>query len=58
MSAQEIEKLQVRAVPLLFGCNSGRLERIGRSFDPIGGAHSYLIATSPALLGFLWSVTG
>ena len=58
MSHQEIERLNVRAVPLLFGCNSGKLERIGRSFDPIGGALSYLIATAPCLLGFLWSVTG
>ncbi len=55
--SQEIERLRVRAVPLLFGCSSGRLERMGRAFDPIGGAHSYLIATAPALLGFLWSVT-
>jgi hypothetical protein len=35
-SAQEIEKLNVRAVPLLFGCNSGKLERMGRLMDPIG----------------------
>ncbi len=27
---QDIEKLNVKAVPLLFGCNSGRLERMGR----------------------------
>ena len=58
MSAQEIEKLRIRALPLLFGCNSGRLEQIGRAFDPIGGAHAYLIATAPCLLGFLWSITG
>lgn len=58
MSSQEIERLRARAVPLLFGCNSGRLDRLGRSFDPVGGAHSYLIATAPCLLGFLWSVTG
>ena len=57
ISSQEIEKLNVRAVPLLFGCNSGRMERLGRGFDPLGTASSYLIATSPSLLGFLWAVT-
>ena len=57
ISAQEIEKLRVRAVPLLFGCNSGRLERLGRAFDPTGTASAYLVASAPCLLGFLWSVT-
>ena len=54
---QEIEKMNIRAVPLLFGCNSGRLSRIGRYLDPLGNASTYLIATAPCLLGFLWSVT-
>jgi len=57
LSGQDIERLRARAVPLLFACNSGRLDRVGRGFDPVGGAHSYLIAASPCLLGFLWSVT-
>ena len=57
MSCQEIEKLTVHAIPLLFGCNSGRLCHIGRAFDPIGVAHSYLVAAAPCLLGFLWNVT-
>ena len=35
-SSQEIEKLNARAVPLLFGCNSGKLERYGRKLDPMG----------------------
>ena len=53
----EIEKMNVRAVPLLFGCNSGKLSRVARHYDPLGTASSYLIATAPCLLGFLWSVT-
>lgn len=53
----EVEKLRVRAVPLLLGCSSGELTRVGRTVDPLGDAHSYLIAASPALLGFLWPVT-
>ncbi len=55
--SQEIEKMSVRAVPLLFGCNSGKLERLGRQLDPIGMANNYFIATAPCLLGFLWPIT-
>ena len=29
LKLQDIEKLYIRSVPLLFGCNSGKLERIG-----------------------------
>ena len=54
---QEIEKMNIRAVPLLFGCNSGKLSKAARHLDPLGTASSYLIATAPCLLGFLWSVT-
>ena len=44
-------------MPLLFGCNSGKLERLGRQLDPIGVVQHYLIGTAPCLLGFLWSIT-
>ena len=57
LSIDEIEKLRVRAVPVLLGCSSGQLRRLGRSVDPLGAAQSYLIAASPALLGFLWPIT-
>ena len=57
LPTQEIEKINIRAVPLLFGCNSGRLNKFARALDPIGTASSYLIATAPCVLGFLWSVT-
>lgn len=57
LSIDEIEKLRVRAVPVLLGCSSGQLRRLGRTVDPLGAAHSYLIAASPALLGFLWPIT-
>ena len=56
-TSQDIEKLNARAIPLLFGCNSGRLERLGRRLDPMGLVNHYLIATAPCTLGFLWSVT-
>ena len=57
LSGDEIERLRVRGVPLLFGCSSGHLERMGRTLDPLGVSQSYLIGTSPALVGFLWAVT-
>eukprot|EP00088_Acartia_fossae_P018578 TRINITY_DN20736_c0_g1_i1.p1 TRINITY_DN20736_c0_g1~~TRINITY_DN20736_c0_g1_i1.p1 ORF type:complete len:248 (+),score=29.61 TRINITY_DN20736_c0_g1_i1:169-912(+) len=57
LSSDEIEKLQVRVVPLLLGCSSGELSRYGRNIDPLGVAHSYLLASSPAFVGFLWPVT-
>ena len=42
---------------LLLGCSSGQLARHGRNLDPLGTAQNYLLASSPALLGFLWAVT-
>jgi len=57
LSGDEVEKLRVHAVPLLLGCSSGQLARHGRSLDPLGTAQNYLLASSPALLGFLWAVT-
>ena len=57
LSGDEVEKLRVRAVPMLMGCSSGQLTRYGRSLDPMGTVQSYLLASSPALLGFLWAVT-
>ena len=57
ISGDDIEKLRVRAVPLLLGCSSGQLVRLGRSLDPLGTAQSYLMASAAALLGFLWPVS-
>ena len=57
LSSDEIEKLKVRLVPLLFGCSSAQLNRYGRNVDPIGIVQSYLVGSSPALVGFLWPVT-
>lgn len=57
LSGDDLEKLTVRAVPMLMGCSSGQLTRLGRSLDPLGTAQSYLVATSPAMLGFLWPVS-
>ena len=57
MPSNELKKLRIRSAPLLFGCRSAELARAGRNLDPLGVAHSYLVASSPALAGFLWPVT-
>jgi separase len=57
ISSDDIEKLRVRAVPLLLGCSSGQLVRMGRQLDPLGTAQSYLMASAAAMLGFLWPVS-
>lgn len=57
ISSDEIEKLQVRVVPVLLGCNSGELLQYGRNLEPIGMPQSYLAGSSPAFVGFLWAVT-
>jgi separase len=57
LSGDEVEKLRVHAVPVLLGCSSGQLARHGRSLDPIGTVQSFLVASSPAIVGFLWAVT-
>lgn len=57
LSGDELERLRVRLVALLFGCSSGKLSSLGRGLEPQGTAQSYLIGTSPAMVGFLWQVT-
>ena len=57
ISFQEITKLNARALVMLFGCNSGRLERDGRQLDPEGHANNFIIASVPSMLGFLWNIT-
>lgn len=57
LSSDEIKRLKVRSVPVLLGCRSAELTRYGRNLDPLGIVQSYLIGSSPALVGFLWPVT-
>jgi len=57
MPADQVERLRVRAIPLLFGCKSGQMTKMGRSLDPTGPAGSYIIASAPCILGFLWGIT-
>ncbi|KAK2582701.1 hypothetical protein KPH14_004975 [Odynerus spinipes] len=57
LPGERIEKLKVRAIVLLFGCNSIKLIPIGGRFPPYGISNQYLIASSPCILGMQWEVT-
>ena len=57
MTNEEIKKLRIRSVPILLGCRSVELVRLGRNLDPLGVVHSYLVGSSPAIAGFLWPVS-
>nr|XP_033342266.1 separin isoform X1 [Megalopta genalis] len=54
---EQIERLRVKAVVLLFGCSSVKLLPIGGRYPPYGVSNQYLIASSPCVLGMLWEVT-
>ncbi|WOL20055.1 hypothetical protein Cni_G28857 [Canna indica] len=56
ISEREIKKLDHCAAPLLMGCSSGSLERMG-CYDPQGAPLSYLLAGSPCVIANLWDVT-
>ncbi|KAG7205214.1 hypothetical protein KM043_018299 [Ampulex compressa] len=57
LSGEQIEKLRVKAIVLLFGCSSVKLLAVGGRFPPYGVSNQYLIASSPCVLGMLWEVT-
>lgn len=45
LTGERIEKLNVKAIVLLFGCNSIKLIPIGGRFPPYGISNQYLIAS-------------
>ncbi|KAF7393198.1 hypothetical protein HZH66_009031 [Vespula vulgaris] len=57
LPGEHIEKLKVKAIVLLFGCNSIRMTPVGGRFPPYGITNQYLIASSPCVLGMQWEVT-
>ncbi|XP_043467216.1 separin [Leptopilina heterotoma] len=54
---EEIERLRVKAIVLLFGCSSLKLTPVGGRQPPFGVSNQYLAACSPCNLGMLWEVT-
>ncbi|XP_076242882.1 extra spindle pole bodies like 1, separase isoform X2 [Calliopsis andreniformis] len=57
LSGEQIERLKVKSIVLLFGCSSVKLLAIGGRYPPCGVSNQYLIASSPSVLGMLWEVT-
>ncbi|CAH0390931.1 unnamed protein product [Bemisia tabaci] len=56
-SSDMIFSLDVKAIPLLFGCSSVKMEDFGGRVCISGLAMKYLTAGSPCVLGMLWKVT-
>ncbi|XP_076290661.1 extra spindle pole bodies like 1, separase isoform X2 [Lasioglossum baleicum] len=57
LPGEQIERLRVKAIVLLFGCCSVKLLTVGGRFPPYGVSNQYLIASSPCVLGMLWEIT-
>ncbi|XP_076168881.1 extra spindle pole bodies like 1, separase isoform X2 [Ptiloglossa arizonensis] len=57
LPGEQIERLRVKSIVLLFGCSSVKLLIVGGRYPPYGVSNQYLIASSPCVLGMLWEVT-
>ncbi|XP_076670629.1 extra spindle pole bodies like 1, separase [Andrena cerasifolii] len=57
LPGEQIERLKVKSIVLLFGCSSVKLFTVGGRYPPHGVSNQYLIASSPCVLGMLWEVT-
>ncbi|CAL7940926.1 unnamed protein product [Xylocopa violacea] len=57
LPGEQIERLRVKSIVLLFGCSSVKLLKVGGRYPPYGVSNQYLIASSPSVLGMLWEVT-
>ncbi|XP_026299547.1 separin isoform X2 [Apis mellifera] len=57
LPGEQIERLRVKSIVLLFGCSSVKLLNVGGRYPPYGISNQYLIASSPCVLGMLWEVT-
>ncbi|CAH1276827.1 unnamed protein product [Diabrotica balteata] len=57
VSMEKLQKTFVKAVVLLFGCSSSRIQRKDPQIEMFGDYYTYLIARCPCVLGMLWEVT-
>lgn len=57
LQGEDIQKLRVRAVVMLFGCESVKLDNKGGYDELWSTFYYYLIACSPCVVGNLWKVT-
>lgn len=52
-----IKRTLCKAVTVLMGCSSVRIEDEGRGFDGKSAVNDYAVAGSPCTIGCLWMVT-
>ncbi|XP_043252364.1 separin isoform X1 [Colletes gigas] len=57
LPGEQIERLKVKSIVLLFGCSSVKLLEVGGRYPPHGVSNRYLIGSSPCVLGMLWEIT-
>ncbi|XP_018575922.1 separin [Anoplophora glabripennis] len=57
LSLDKIQRSRVKAVVLLFGCGSTKINRMDPQVEMYGPYHMYLIARCPCMVGMLWEVT-
>ncbi|XP_058802521.1 separin [Phymastichus coffea] len=57
LKGEDIEKMRILALVLLFGCNSIKLLPTGGRNPSYGVSNQYLMGCSPCILGMLWEVT-
>uniref|UniRef100_A0A1B6MC13 separase n=1 Tax=Graphocephala atropunctata TaxID=36148 RepID=A0A1B6MC13_9HEMI len=57
LKSEDISSMRVVALPLLFGCSSAALQEVGGRAQPTGVTDKYLMASSPCVIGMLWTVT-
>ncbi|CAG9766473.1 unnamed protein product [Ceutorhynchus assimilis] len=57
MSLDFIQKCQIGAVVMLFGCASNKLTQKGAQVEMYSSYYLYLMARSPCVFGMLWPVT-
>ncbi|KAF7280237.1 extra spindle pole bodies like 1, separase [Rhynchophorus ferrugineus] len=57
MSVDSLQRKYVKAVVMLFGCGSIRINKLGPQTEMYSSYHMYLISRCPCVVGMLWEVT-
>ncbi|CAH0552002.1 unnamed protein product [Brassicogethes aeneus] len=56
MTTERIQNVHVKAIVLLFGCSSTKIERLGSQLGYHAKYYNYLMARCPSVVGMLWEV--
>ncbi|CAH2007969.1 unnamed protein product [Acanthoscelides obtectus] len=57
MALEQVQKSNIKAVVLLFGCGSVRNNRLDPQVEMFASYHYYLMGKCPSVVGMLWEVT-